>query len=50
MSKEDHPLDPRRQRLHEVIFEADTRAGRLFDTVLIVTILSSVLVGNCSPT
>jgi len=44
MKNEDYPLDPRRRRLHEVIFEADTRAGRLFDTVLIITILSSVLV------
>lgn len=33
-----------RQRLHTVIFEADTRAGRTFDVVLIVCILSSVIV------
>ncbi|MEM6506511.1 MAG: ion transporter, partial [Planctomycetota bacterium] len=31
-------------RLHEVIFEADTKQGRLFDIVLIVAILSSVTV------
>jgi voltage-gated potassium channel len=31
-----------RHRLHTVIFESDTRAGRLFDTVLIVCILASV--------
>lgn len=32
-----------RTRLHEVIFEADTRAGRRFDVVLLVMILLSVL-------
>lgn len=33
-----------RLRLYTVIFEADTRAGRLFDLVLIGIILSSVLI------
>ena len=33
-----------RQRLYQVIFQADTRAGRLFDLVLIWLILTSVLV------
>jgi len=33
-----------RLRLFRVIFEADTRAGRLFDLVLIAVILTSVLV------
>lgn len=33
-----------RQRLHTVIFESDTRAGRLFDVVLIACILASVAV------
>ncbi len=28
--------------LHEVIFEADTRAGKLFDIVLLILILGSV--------
>ena len=32
----------RRARLHEIIFEADTRAGRLFDLALIWLILLSV--------
>ncbi len=32
-----------RSRLHEVIFEADTKAGRLFDITLLVTILLSIL-------
>lgn len=31
-----------RQTLHEIIFEADTRAGKLFDIVLIVSIVASV--------
>ncbi|MFP5246626.1 MAG: ion transporter [Thermoanaerobaculia bacterium] len=35
---------PWRQRLHTVIFEADTRAGRTFDIVLIACILASVVV------
>lgn len=30
-------------RLHEVIYEADTKAGRLFDIILLVMILISVL-------
>jgi len=33
-----------RHRLHEIIFEADTPAGKLFDVVLIISILFSVLV------
>lgn len=33
-----------RTRLHEVIFEADTGAGKAFDTSLIVVILASVVV------
>ncbi len=33
-----------RSRLHEIVFEADTRAGRLFDTALLVAILASVAV------
>ena len=32
-----------RQKLHEIIFEADTPAGRLFDVLLIIGILLSVL-------
>lgn len=35
---------PWRTRLHTIIFEADTRAGRLFDTALIVAIIASVIV------
>ena len=33
-----------RYRLHEIIFEADTRAGKCFDIFLILAILASVLV------
>lgn len=35
---------PWRRELHRVIFEHDTRAGKLFDVVLIATILVSVIV------
>ena len=38
------PAQPWRRRLHEVIFESDTRAGRLFDVALIGCILASVAV------
>ena len=38
------PQTTLRQRLYTVIFEADTRAGRLFDEVLIGAILLSLLV------
>jgi len=37
-------FSPWRDRLHEIIFEADDRAGKLFDTVLIIAILLSVIV------
>ena len=33
-----------RRRLHEIVFEADTRAGRAFDLALLVAILLSILV------
>jgi voltage-gated potassium channel len=35
---------PWRRRLHEIIFESDTRAGRTFDLALLVTIVVSVVV------
>jgi len=31
-----------KRKLHEIIFEAETRAGRLFDVVLIIAIVLSV--------
>jgi voltage-gated potassium channel len=33
-----------RRRLHEIIFEADTRAGRTFDLVLLWLIIASVII------
>jgi len=36
------PQQPWRHRLHEIIFEADTPAGRAFDLVLLLAILASV--------
>lgn len=41
-SKQD--LSGKRLRLYEIIFEADTPAGRSFDIVLLVCIVSSVLI------
>ncbi|ABB39799.1 Ion transport protein [Oleidesulfovibrio alaskensis G20] len=38
------PVHGWRRTLHEIIFEADTPAGRLFDIILIIAILFSVLV------
>lgn len=43
-SQSDRPPAAWRARLHEIIFEADTLAGRTFDIALIVSIVSSVLV------
>ncbi len=40
----DTPYSHWQYRLHEIIFEADTRAGKLFDIFLILAILLSVLV------
>src|SRR4030095_10792619 len=39
---EERPSTKRRARLHEFIFESDTRAGRVFDHVLSWLILLSV--------
>lgn len=39
-----YPIAPWRRRLHDIIFEADTRAGRAFDLTLLVSILASVAV------
>jgi voltage-gated potassium channel len=38
-----HPLTGWRARLHEIIFEADTPAGKAFDEFLIVSIVLSVV-------
>jgi len=42
--KETHKLSPRQRKLHEIIFEADTKAGKLFDVILLVSIALSVTV------
>ncbi|GMV09651.1 MAG: ion transporter [Gemmatimonadota bacterium] len=44
MPRDDSPPSALRQRLHEVIFEADTRAGKLFDAILLALIAASVSV------
>ena len=38
------PSGPWRSRLYDIIFESDTRAGRMFDVALMLVIVSSVLV------
>jgi voltage-gated potassium channel len=38
------PVASFRRRLHEVVFEADTRAGRLFDLFVVAAIFLSVLI------
>ncbi len=38
------PASGLRRRIFEIVFESDTRAGRLFDIVLIVVILASITV------
>ncbi len=37
-------LSPWRHRLHTIIFEADTRAGKTFDIALIIAIIFSVII------
>jgi len=37
-------LDPRKEKLHEIIFEADTPKGKAFDIFLLVMIVASILV------
>ena len=36
------PSSPFKKKLYEIIFEADTRAGKWFDIILLVAILLSV--------
>jgi len=43
MTHQTHPSrSPRKNRLYEIIFEAETRAGKLFDIALFVAIMLSV--------
>ncbi len=41
--KEEQQISPWRLKLHEVIYEADTPAGKLFDIVLLIVILLSIV-------
>lgn len=43
MATDRPPLSALRERLHEIVFESDTLAGKAFDVTLIVLILASVL-------
>jgi voltage-gated potassium channel len=42
-SKFEQPMSAWRKRLYEIIFEADTRAGKTFDIFLLLTIIASVI-------
>lgn len=42
--KETQNLSPHQRKLHEIIFEADTKAGKLFDIILLISIALSVTV------
>ena len=44
MKDEENQLKPWQKKLHEIIYEADTPAGKIFDLLLIVFILLSVAV------
>ena len=37
-------MSPRRERLHEIIFESDTKAGKIFDIFLLIFIAISLIV------
>jgi voltage-gated potassium channel len=42
--RQKHEARSWRERWYEIIFEADTPAGKLFDVLLLIAILLSVLV------
>ena len=44
MSVLDHELSPLQEKIHEVIFEADTPTGKMFDIILLIAIIASVIV------
>lgn len=44
MAKEEFANNELKDRLHEIIFEADTREGKLFDILLLLFILGSIVV------
>lgn len=41
--KDQQPKNTLRHRLHEIIYEADTRAGKIFDVILLIAILTSIV-------
>ena len=41
--EEGEPLAPWREKIHEIIFEAETGWGKAFDVVLIISIFASVI-------
>lgn len=43
MSSKETPKTSWKHRLHEIIYEADTSAGKLFDVVLLIAILASIV-------
>jgi len=44
MSDRKLQFSPRRERLHQIIFEADTPAGKYFDIMLMIAIIASVAI------
>lgn len=44
MATQQENFSPARERLHEIIFEADTPAGKFFDIILMIFIILSVIV------
>ena len=42
--EESRPDEGWRERLYEIIFESNTKSGKLFDIVLVILILSSISV------
>ena len=42
-AKSDKPLKPWQEKMHEVIYEADTPAGKIFDLLLLVMIVISIV-------
>ena len=42
--KSEQVINPTKEKIHEIIFEADTPAGKTFDVILLVAILASLAV------
>ena len=41
--KDQQPKNSLRHRLHEIIYEADTKEGKVFDVILLIAILASII-------